>query len=108
MKEVLRNFSKKDELNSIGATSLQEIAGQIINISGIAIDERPDRDGVARDVGLIKTSDGTIYSTISDTVIRGLWSISDYMEDEGLDSVDIRVNQKEAKSGRNFLILQIV
>ena len=102
------NFTSKDTLNAISAQPLQSIKNKTITISGMAIDNRPDRDGQVVVVGYIKTSDGSIYTTISDTVIRGIDALIDYVVDEGVDTVDVKVATKKSKNNREFFVLEVI
>ena len=102
------NFSAKDQLNAIAALPLQAIKGTTITLSGIAVDNRPDRDGQVITIGYLKDSEGNIYTTISDTVIRGLLALIDYMSDEGIDEVDVKIATKKSKNNREFYILELV
>lgn len=102
------NFTAKDKLNAISALPLQSIKGSTITVTGLAVDNRPDRDGVVITVGYIKTADGQIYTTISDTVIRGIDALIDYVCDEDLDSVDVKVATKTSKNNREFYVLELI
>ena len=102
------NFSAKDQLNAIAALPLQAIKGTTITLSGIAVDNRPDRDGQVITIGYLKDKEGNIYTTISDTVIRGLLALIDYMSDEGIDEVDVKIATKKSKNNREFYILELV
>ena len=106
------NFTKKDEINSISATPLQKVKGQILHVTGAAITIRPDEEtGEEKKVGLIATDQGT-FSSISGTAIKGLDGIIDYMHDlqEGDTpiTVDIKVNAAKSNAGREFITLELV
>lgn len=106
------NFTKKDEINSISATPLQKVKGQVLRVTGAAITLRPDEEtGEEKKVGLIATDQGT-FSSISGTAIKGLDDIIDYMSDlqEGEEpvSVDIRINAAKSNAGREFITLELV
>ena len=102
------NFSSKDQLNAIAALPLQSIKGNTITLTGIAVDNRPDRDGQIVTIGYIKDADNNIYTTISDTVIRGLQALVEYMSEESLDEVDVKIATKKSKNNREFYILELV
>ena len=111
------NFSKKDEINSVSATPLQKVKGQVINVRGCAITERLDEEtGEERKVALISAEEGT-YSSISATAIKGLELIIDYMTSladeadsygEGFDGVKVKVNASKSNAGREFITLELV
>ena len=107
------NFTKKDEINSISATPLQKVKGQVLHVSGAAITMRPDEEtGEEKKVGLLATEEGT-FSSISGTAIKGLDGIIDYMTDlEGENGeaaiIDIRVNAAKSNAGREFITLELV
>lgn len=102
------NFTSKDKLNAIAALPLQSIKGNTITLTGIAVDDRPDRDGQVITIGYLKDSEGNIYTTISDTVIRGLVALMDYMCDESLDEIDVKIATKKSKNNREFYLLELV
>lgn len=108
------NFSKKDEINSVSATPLQKVKGQILTVRGAAITMRPDeKTGEEKQVGLLVADEGT-FSSISATAIRGLDLIIDYMSDLACDSetenvtVQVKVNASKSSAGREFITLELV
>ena len=107
------NFTKKDEINSISATPLQKVKGQVLHVVGAAITMRLDEEtGEEKKVGLIATDQGT-FSSISGTAIKGLDGIIDYMIDLQEDdntpvTIDIKVNAAKSNAGREFITLEIV
>ena len=106
------NFTKKDEINSISATPLQKVKGQVLHVVGAAITMRPDEEtGEEKKVGLIATDQGT-FSSISGTAIRGLDGIIDYMIDLQEDytpvTIDVKVNAAKSNAGREFITLEII
>lgn len=104
------NFTKKDEINSVSATPLQKVKGEVLTVTGAAITMRPDEEtGEEKKVGLLATSNGT-FSSISGTAIKGLDLIIDYMEDmeEGEGPIQVKVNAAKSNAGREFITLEIV
>lgn len=108
------NFSKKDEINSVSATPLQKVKGQILTVHGAAITTRVDEETKEeRQVGLISAEEGT-FSSISATAIKGLDLIIDYMIDLAGDSetenvtVQVKVNASKSNAGREFITLELV
>lgn len=102
------NFSAKDKLNAVSAAPLQSIKNKTITITGMAVENRPDKNGKVITVGYIKVKDGMIYTTISDTVIRGIDALIDYVCDEDLAVVDVKVATKKSKNSREFFVLELV
>lgn len=102
------NFSTKDNFNSIAGVPMQSKAGERITVVGAAIDERPNQDGEIQKVGLLVADDGTVYTGISGTAIRGIDMLIDYMGEESLPSVDIQFVAQESNQGRTFITLKLV
>ena len=92
------NFTKKDEINSVSATPLQKVKGQILNVRGAAITIRADEE----------TGEERKVSSISATAIKGLDLIIDYMTDETPDSVQVKVNAAKSNAGREFITLELI
>ena len=102
------NFTKKDEINSVSATPLQKVKGQVLNVRGAAITTRADEEtGKERKVALLVTDEGT-FSSISATAIKGLDLIIDYMTDESPDSVQVKVKASKSNADREFITLELV
>lgn len=108
------HFTKKDEINSVSATPLQKVKGQILTVTGAAITTRIDEEtGEEREVGLISADEGT-YSSISGTAIKGLDLIIDYMTDLAGDqetenvTCQIKVNVGKSNAGREFITLELI
>lgn len=102
------NFTAKDNFNSIAGQTMQSHQGETITVVGAAIDERPDENGEARRVGLLAAEDGTVYTGISDTAIRGIEMLIDAFEEGAADKFNIQFEGREAKSGRTFIVLKLV
>lgn len=101
------NFTKKDEINSVSATPLQKVKGNILSVTGAAITVRVDEEtGEERKVALLATNEGT-FSSISGTAIKGLELIIEYMTEEDT-SVQIKVNAAKSNAGREFITLELV
>lgn len=95
------NISQKDAFNAKNsALSLQD-AGEI-EVSGLmlCIDEEEDKE-----VGFLIATDGTAYSTISETAIRGIKDLDDWELSE--EPVTVEVVTRKSKAGRDFLTLAI-
>lgn len=103
------NFSKKDVINAYTTKALQDLKGQVIKVTGIALTEGLDNDtNEKRDVALFKTVEGDILSSISGTVIRMVPDVMDYAEEEDLEVVEIKVESGVSKEGNEFIILRLV
>lgn len=107
------NFTKKDEINAMSSTPLQKVAGQMLEVLGAAITERPDETtGEVKKVGIIISKEFGALSTISGTAIKSLDMIIDYMNElkDSQDDTPVIINAKTSKSnaGREFLTLEIV
>lgn len=95
------NVSQKGAFNAKNsALSLQE-AGEI-EVSGVmlCIDEEEDKE-----VGFLIATDGTAYSTISETAIRGMKDLEDW--DLSKEPLTVEVATRKSKAGRDFLTLAI-
>lgn len=105
------NFTKKDEINSVSATPLQKVKGEVLHVTGAAITTRTDENGEEMEVGLISAAEGT-FSSISATAIKGLDLIIDYMTDEDPastdSSIEVKVNVQKSNAGREFITLELV
>lgn len=106
-------FTKKDEINAMSSTPLQKVAGQMLEVLGAAITERPDETtGEDKKVGIIISKEFGALSTISGTAIKSLDMIIDYMTDLEADQdntpVIVSVKTSKSNAGREFLTLEIV
>ena len=97
-------LTKKDLFNAKNSSKQLE-DGLMLKVLAVATMQDTDKDGDIIEVGVLKTEDG-IYSTISATVINSLDMLSDIIVDDG--EVDVAVRVGTSKSGRNFLMLEII
>lgn len=105
MEEIrTREFTAKDMFNSATAMPLKSAINQTLDVVAIWICERPDLNGEVQVVANIKTSDGTIYGTISDTVIRSVLALPEMLE-EG--PVSINVEERPGQKGRSYLVITL-
>ena len=106
MEEIrTQEFTAKDMFNAATAKPLKAAAGQVLTVVGIWICERPDLNGEVKVVGNIKTEDGEIYGTISDTVIRSLIALPEMLAEDG--SIKVQVEERPGKGGRNYLVITL-
>ena len=105
MEEIrTKEFTAKDMFNSATAMPLKSAVGGTLNIVGIWVCERPDLNGEIQVVANLKTEDGTIYGTISDTVIRSALALPEMLE-EG--PVAINVEERPGQKGRSYLVITL-
>lgn len=105
MEEIrTKEFTAKDMFNSATAMPLKSAVGQTLTITGIWVCERPDLNGEVQTVANIKTEDGTIYGTISDTVIRSVLALPEMLED---GAVTINVEERPGQKGRSYLVITL-
>lgn len=105
MEEIrTREFTAKDMFNSATAMPLKSAIGQTLTIVGIWVCERADLNGEVQTVANLKTADGTIYGTISDTVIRSVVALPEMLE-EG--PVTINVEERSGQKGRSYLVITL-
>ena len=110
------NFTKKDEINSLSSTPLQNVTGEMVTVIGAAITERPDETtGEAKKVGILVTKEFGSLSTISATALKSLDMIIDYMTDVSGDqqegeevTVTVNIKSGKSKAGREFITLELV
>ena len=102
------NFTRKDEINSVSATPLQNAKGEIVTVVGCAVTERPDADtGELKSVGLLVTKEYGAMSCISKTAIRGIDMLVDYMTDETLNECKVAIRAGKSNAGREFITIEI-
>ena len=105
MEEIrTKEFTAKDMFNSATAMPLKSVIGSTLTVVGIWVCERPDLNGEIQTVANIKTEDGTIYGTISDTVIRSVLALPEMLE-EG--PVAINVEERPGTKGRSYLVITL-
>lgn len=97
------NFSKLDEINSATTESLQDHVGDVVKVTGMTITKRPDENGEVREVMLFRTEEFGVMSTVSSSILRIGEDIMQYCIDEGLDSINMKINQGTSKAGREYL-----
>ena len=98
-------FTAKDMFNAATAKPLKSVIGKTLDIVGIWVCERPDLNGEVQVVANLKADDGTIYGTISDTVIRSVIALPEMLEEE--DSISINVEERPGTKGRNYIVITL-
>ena len=105
MEEIrTKEFTAKDMFNSATAKPLKSAINSTLNVVAIWVCERPDLNGEVQVVANIKTEDGSIYGTISDTVIRSVLALPEMLE-EG--PVAINVEERPGAKGHNYLVITL-
>ena len=100
-----KGFTAKDEFNSASATPIKMAKNAIIKVTDIMIkDKLPDENGKVETVGFLKADDGTIYATISQTVIEQLLSL-EAMLAEGPQTLMVVPHQ--SNGGREYFMLEL-
>ena len=101
------NFTKLDVINAASSETLQNCVGETLTVTGIAIAERPDADGVVQDVGFFKTDKG-LMSSISASILRVIPEIIDYLVSEGINSINMKVKSGTSNNDREFLTVEFI
>lgn len=105
MEEIrTKEFTAKDMFNAATALPLKSAINEVLDVVAIWVCERPDLNGEVQVVANIKTADGTIYGTISDTVIRSVLALPEMLE-EG--PVAINVEERPGQKGRSYLVITL-
>ena len=106
MEEIrTQEFTAKDMFNSATARPLKSAVNQTLSVVGVWVCERPDLNGEVQTVANIKTDDGAIYGTISETVIRSVLALPEMLQADG--AVAINVEERPGKGGRNYLVITL-
>lgn len=102
------NFTRKDEINSVSATPLQNAKGEIVTVIGCAVTEREDNEThEMKTVGLLVTKEYGAMSSISKTAIRGIDMLVDYMDEENLTECAVAIRAGKSNAGREFITIEI-
>lgn len=105
MREIKKanNFTAKDNFNIIGATTLDSAKDTIINVIGCAYGKDISTEtGEIVETGYLKDSNGKIYSTISPTALQSIVVLADM---DIANGVEIAVESRKSKGGREFIVL---
>lgn len=106
MEEIrTKEFTAKDMFNAATAKPLKSVIGSTLNVVGIWVCERPDMNGEIQTVANIKTDDGSIYGTISETVIRSVLALPEMLEEEG--AVAVNVESRPGSKGRDYIVITL-
>lgn len=113
------NFSLKEIINAESATTvLKNLAGKQVKVNGFLIGSKEDVDSDTGEVkeiqiGVLKTVDGELISSISPTVINSIETIIDtYTENNLLQEIeagiDIIIKADKSAKGRDFFHLELL
>lgn len=110
MENCTTTFTRRDRINSQVAATLQVLAetpNNRISVDRAAIIDRPDTGtGEVKQVGVLVTTDGDYFTTISATAIRAIDELIEIIDEEG-GPVSISCKMKQSKSGRDFIAVTI-
>lgn len=95
-----KGFTVKDEFNSASATPIKVVKNSVIKVTDIMVKDKVDGETV----GFLKAEDGTIYATISATVIEQLVSLSVILDN---GPQNILVVPKTSGQGREYFMLEL-
>lgn len=96
----------KKELYNAKNNGVKLVNGMEIEIVGVGTFPDTDNDGNAVNVTALKSKTGEMYTTISAIVYDSVEMLSEILEED--KELVICVHEKESKSGRNFLQLEIM
>lgn len=97
--EMIRTngFTSKDLFNVGSATPLKEVEGKTIEVKDVCVKENAE----GQLVGYIKADDGTVYATISHTVVEQVKTLAEMLP------AKVTVISKRSNAGRNYLMLEL-
>lgn len=102
-----KNIGKTELFNAKSASIALQTVSETLTVTGAAIaDETNTKSGEISEVGYVFVKDGSVYGTISATVIEMLPTLIDLLDEVG--ELPMTVVHRKAKSGREFISLQIV
>ena len=102
-----KNIGKMELFNAKSASIALQTVSDTLTVTGAAIaDETNTESGEISEVGYLFDQDGNVYGTISATVIDMLPALIDLLDE--VIELPMSVVHRKAKSGREFISLQIV
>lgn len=104
MKELLRTegFTGKDVFNSAAALKLSDFKDSEISVTDVYVVEKPDKDGAEVVSACLKAADGTIYATISQSIITQIHGLAELLP------CTVRVVGKKSNKDREYFMLELV
>ena len=100
------NFTKRDAINARNGIPLKNVDQMVIPIEKLAIGTDKMEDGDEREVSVLVSTDGDVYTTISPTVIAMVDEAIDLIE-EG-EEIAVQVIKRTSTKGREFIALKIL
>jgi hypothetical protein len=102
-----KNIGKMELFNAkSGSIALQTVSETLTVIGAAITDETNAESGEISEVGYIFDKDGSVYGSISPTVIDMLPALIDLLDEVG--ELPMTVVHRKSKSDREFISLQIV
>lgn len=90
-------FTAKDLFNAGSATPLKQAEGKALEAKDVCVKENAE----GQLVGYIKTADGTVYATISQTVVEQVKTLAEMLP------AKVTVISKKSNAGRDYLMLEL-
>ena len=90
-------FTAKDMFNAGSATPLKQAEGKAFEVKDVCVKENAE----GQLVGYIKTADGTVYATISQTVVEQVKTLAEMLP------AKVTVITKKSNAGRDYLMLEL-
>lgn len=105
MNELLRTpgFTGKDVFNAASALKLSDQVGCEINVTDLYVAEKPDKDGVSVISACLKDETGTIYATISQSIIGQVYGLV-----ELLPCTVTVITKKSINEDREYYMLELI
>lgn len=102
-----KNIGKMEIFNAKSASIALQTVSETLTVTGAAIaDETNRNNGEISEVGYLFDKGGNVYGTISSTVIDMLPTLISLLDEVG--ELPMNIIHRNAKSGREFISLQIV
>ena len=102
-----KGIQAKDIFNAKSALSMKDIKGQVIEVNATFVNESKDENGNIVPVGYLRTVDGVMYATVSNTIIEQLEPLAE-MLDTDYNPCKIKVVGKTSNANREYLQLELV
>ena len=99
------NFTAKDKFNLPGADALKNHKDEIITVTAALVGEFPDKDGVLTPNAYLKDTDGNLYCSISQAVIKSTIALVEILGET--EQVDVIARAKKSGKDREYLILEL-
>ena len=106
--EVIRtkSITARDAFNTTSALGLKDMKNDSIIVTGVLVKDKTDNEGKVTVVGYLKAEDGTMYATVSSTVLDQLEALAEIVETE--ETCEVTIIPKESKDGNEYIQLGLV